>query len=120
MNPLRVALLALLLGATTSGCDRFDGVEFIVNSDLPLTTYSITRTTVEVPVGVAIGVRVRPKGGDDPARLQLRSSDDVILRIEDGPGDIQYFVGVNPGETRLEVVYRGTVEDRIDVVVFEQ
>lgn len=108
--------MTLALGA----CERFDGFTFAVENDPGFSDYLVTRAQIELPVGAALLVDIRPTGNDDPADLRLRSRDERVLQVQDGPGNRLVFIGGATGETVVEVLYRGEIEDRIPVTVFDQ
>ncbi len=116
----RRLLPLLALTALLGGCERFDGFTFGVENDPGFSEYLVTRGQIEMPVGAALLIEIRPTGNDDPADLRLRSRDEAVLRVQEGPGSRLVFVGSATGETVLEVLYRGQIEDRIPVTIFDQ
>jgi hypothetical protein len=116
--PLALSLLALVL--LTGACNRFDGFSMTVVNDPGFSTYLVSRSAVEMTVGQALIIEVKPAGNDDPADLRLVSRDERILRIDPAAGQRLVFVAAAPGETRINVRYKGSNEDTIPVTVVDQ
>lgn len=113
------ALGALLALGLASGCDNFEGIELEVQNS-PGVDYTVSRTEVEAPVGIALLVKVFTRGNDDPGRLRLRSRDENVMAIEEGTEGRYVFVATGVGETRIDVIYKGDVSDHLRATVRAQ
>ena len=116
---IRWTMAALFALGLTSGCDRFDGMELEVENS-PGVDYTVSRTEVVAPVGVALLVKVNTRGNDDAGRLRLRSRDEAVMSIEQGPNGRLVFVARGVGEARIDVLYKGEVADRLRAEVVPQ
>ena len=102
-------LLPLFALLAASACQpRYDGIELTLSSTPPVPV-RVSGEEIEIPLGIAVAVDVAPQSStrfnyyeDDP--LELRSQDRDILRVEltENPR-IFVLVGVNPGETCVEI-----------------
>jgi hypothetical protein len=119
-SPFLQALLVVALVALSGACNRFDGFSMTVINDPGFASYLVSRSAVEMTVGQALIVEVNPQGNDDPGDLRLVSRDDRILRIDTAANQRLVFVATAPGETRIDVRYRGSREDTIPVTVVDQ
>ena len=124
---LRAAAAAGLLSAI--GCAPiYEDVEFTVLTDPPVAV-ELTGSLISIPVGIALQAEVLAL--DDGSRNQeytadtfvrLRSNDRSILTVdrgesEDGDKNKYVFVGVDEGETCVDVNIGGDAKECIDVEV---
>ena len=104
-----LALPGLLALSLVAGCQpRYDGIELTLSSKPPVPV-RITDEEIEMSVGLAVAVDVKPLSStrfgyyeDDP--LELRSQDRAILRVEATEDPRRFvLVAVSPGETCVDI-----------------
>ena len=113
-----IVLLALLAGCAPD----FGHVELEPLSTPPVPV-SVRGSRVELPAGVAVAVKAElfsesARPYDDTNSLDLLSQDRVIFTTYPRAEPYEFvLVGVNPGETCMDVVIDGDAEGCVDVVV---
>lgn len=103
----RLLALFALLAATACG-PHYDGLELTPFTTPPVPV-RIDGTEIEMSVGIAVGVDVKPLSSarfgyysTDP--LSLRSQDRAILRVEATEDPRRFvFVAVSPGTTCVDI-----------------
>lgn len=100
-------LIALLL--LTAACGpRYEGIELTLHSEPPAPVL-LDDQEIEVPVGIAVAVDVKPLSSGRfeylvTDQLDLRSQDRDVLRVEPTENGRRFvFVGVAAGETCVEI-----------------
>lgn len=118
-----IIFFGLALIATAPACQpSFGYLEVTVRSSPPLPV-SVRDHRFELPVGVAVLIAVEPMSDNindyvETDRLDLSPSDAAILDIEPGPESRTFvLIGVNPGETCVDVYINGRAEQCIPAVV---
>lgn len=112
-----------IAGALLVGCaPDFSHVELEPLSTPPVPV-SVRGAEIELPAGVAVVVRAElfsdsARPYDENHSLDLLSADRVVFTTYQREDDREFvLVGVNPGETCMEVVINGHVEDCVPVIV---
>jgi hypothetical protein len=108
---------------TGIGCEpEYDESRLSQQSNPPGEVY-LTGETLDVPAGIAVLVRVDPRSSSkepysSDTDVELRAKDTGILNVKRGLEVRQFvLIGISPGNTCLEVVINGTVEECIDTMV---
>ena len=128
MAPARTLLIPALLGLVTIGAaacqPEYASLHFSLASSPPVPV-SVRDHAIELPVGVAVLVRVEPISDNNTEyvetdRVELTAADASVLGVAPGSKE-RYFVltGREVGETCVEVYVEGRLEDCIDAMVVE-
>ena len=120
---MRTTKRSIVLLAMLAGCaPDFSHVELEALSTPPVPV-SVRGSRVELPAGVAVAVKAElfsesARPYDDTYSLDLLSQDRVIFTTYPRAEPYEFvLVGVNPGETCMDVVIDGDAEGCVDVVV---
>lgn len=116
---LAPALLALLTAGLAACQPEYAALEISVASSPPVPV-DVRDHSIEVPLGVAVLVRVEPISDNnneyvETDRIELSSEESSILAVDPGSKE-RYFVltGRKVGETCVSVYVNGRLEDCID------
>ena len=108
----RVLTAALSLGLPTLvGCG---GIDLEMTSDLPMG--SVTNERIELPVGLAVGVKLK-SAADDEESAMVPADTNII---DASPtGNLHEFIlwGVSPGTTTINVLVNNDSKGEIEAVV---
>lgn len=119
---LALAAMLLSLGACQP---QYAGLS-IEPVSTPPTTVTVRPHLIELPVGVAVVIAVRPRSSSSEfysssTRVDLVSLDRSVFNTQRREDPREFvLVGVAPGETCVEVRIDGAPEECIDVVVRAQ
>ncbi|HEX6240157.1 MAG TPA: hypothetical protein VFZ61_04670 [Polyangiales bacterium] len=114
-------LLCVCLGVACDDGPHYVGVSFEPQSAPPVPV-SFEPDRIEIPVGIAVEVEVRPESSgeayDKHDLLVLRADDEDLLGVYATEDERQFvFVGLREGETCLEVQLNRQQRECIDVRV---
>ncbi len=118
-------MIALLVVATCVGVScgpEFDYLDLYVVSE-PAFAVDVGSDAVRLPAGATVVVTAHPRSSkrkdyDSNTDLELNSENDAVFAVNPGLHRNEFaFIGISPGQTRIEVRVDGHLEDHIDVVV---
>ncbi len=114
-------LLPAWLALTSLGCSSYDGFD-LERTTAPPGEVSVTSTSVVLPQGVAVGVRVLAPGAQDPdtgdVTAAMRSSNPVVLQIWPTTEQNTFVLcGGSEGTVTITVLIDGQDDESIPAVV---
>ncbi|MEM6989950.1 MAG: hypothetical protein AAF721_05620 [Myxococcota bacterium] len=121
---LRGALAALAFSALAGCAPSYGSIDFDAVSTPPVSV-TVRSFLIDMPAGIAVVVRVKPISDnandyDASYNVDLFSQDRDVLTVHRRNSRREFvLVGVNPGETCLEVEIDGRPEECIDVEITE-
>jgi len=127
-HSLRVSGLvgALFLSIGAVACQpAYGSIEVELGSSPPVPV-SIHSRDFQVPVGISALINVTPVSDNrndyvETDSVELTSQDRSVLNVEPGPEEWSFvLVGVGVGNTCVDVVINGAVEDCIPATVVDQ
>lgn len=117
---MRHLLVMLVLAAT--GCASEHWVDFTTISDAPPSVL-LTRDRIEIPAGLAVGVRALPveDGDREYVTLEMVPVRSGIIGIEQSLEDDEWVIyGQSPGSTAVELFFGDELVGEMPAVVTEQ
>jgi hypothetical protein len=120
MKPLH-ALLPIWLAVSSFGCNSYDGFD-LERTTTPPGEVSVTSSSVVLPQGVAVGVRVLAPGAEDPetgdVTAAMRSSNPVVLQVWPTTEQNTFVLcGGSEGTATITVLIDGQDDESIPAVV---
>ena len=115
--------VGFLVALGLAGCQpAYESVDVVAVSTTPVEV-TVRDFLVELPAGTAVVVAVTPRSGnrhdyDDKTLVQLQTEDAHVMTVYARPQPREFvLVGVDAGETCLQVRLDGVARDCISVVV---
>ena len=121
----RTSALVLGLAATTACQPDYGSLEVELGTTPPAAA-SIHSTDFQIQIGTAVLINVKPVSANrndyiETDTVEMTSQDRTVMDVEPGPEAWSFvLIGAGIGETCIDVVINGAVEDCIDARVVEQ
>ncbi|MEZ4383280.1 MAG: hypothetical protein R3A79_18270 [Nannocystaceae bacterium] len=119
-------LLGLSMLASLSACQPDYGSIEVELGTTPPAAASIHSTDFQIQIGTAVLINVTPVSANrndyiETDTVEMTSQDRAVMDVEPGPEGWSFvLIGAGVGETCVEVVINGAVEDCISARVVEQ